>query len=114
VADEPDHSLLRVLDLIRARPGMYLGAESTDHGALLDRLEAFISGYEMALHQRGLQADLASYGYFARYVAERLPSSQREGPIRTVRRKTSSDAKAWETLWRLLSEFGASRDPRKA
>ena len=42
-------SLLTWLDMIQARPGMYLGAHPPHYGAMLDRLESWIVGYSEAI-----------------------------------------------------------------
>ena len=43
------------LDLIRVRPGMYLGAGPPHFGAMLDRLDTWIVGYSEAVRAHAVQ-----------------------------------------------------------
>ena len=105
--DPPRRSLLRWLDLIQLRPGMYLGVSAPDFGGMLDRLEGLILGYKLAaeayeLHDPGVDF----YSEFSRHLEARFGA--RMGPalvIPTIRRSSASDADAWEAFWNLLKEF---------
>ena len=43
------------LDLIRVRPGMYLGAAPPHFGAMLDRLDTWIVGYGEAVRAHAVE-----------------------------------------------------------
>ena len=94
------------LDLIRARPGMYLGAAPPHFGTMLDRLDTWIVGYSEAVrahevHDPGLEL----YGSFWQFLERRIERNMSEGTIPTIRLISMNDAEAWETYWRLLAEF---------
>ena len=105
----PRASLLTWLDLIRARPGMYLGASPPNFGAMLDRLESWIVGYSEAVRTHQIRdAGIELYWTFLPFLEKRLGRSMEQGTIPTIRVLSGNDAEAWDTYWRLLTEFRAS------
>jgi hypothetical protein len=108
-SDPSPASLMHWLDLIRKRPGMYLGAGPPHFGAMLERLDAWIVGYGEAVRAHQVQdAGLDIYSSFWQYLERRLERNMSEGTIPTIRLISMSDAEAWETYWRLLREFRSS------
>jgi hypothetical protein len=102
-------SLLDRLDLIRMRPGMYLGANAPNHGVMLDRLDTWIVGYSEAVRiHRIRDPGLEHYESFWQFLEKRLGRSMEKGTIPTIRMLCVNDAEAWETYWRLLEEFRAT------
>jgi hypothetical protein len=94
------------LDMIRARPGMYLGAGPPHFGAMLDRLDTWIVGYGEAVRAHQVQdPGLELYGSFWQFLERRIERNMSEGTIPTIRLISMNDAEAWETYWRLLTEF---------
>jgi hypothetical protein len=101
-------SLLDRLDLIRMRPGMYLGANVPHHGVMLDRLDTWIVGYSEAVRVHRIRdPGLERYESFWQFLEKRLARSMEKGTIQTIRMLSMNDAEAWETYWRLLAEFRA-------
>jgi hypothetical protein len=103
-------SLLKRLDLIRAKPAMYLGVGPPNHGAMLDRLDAWIVGYSEAirLHQisdRGIEL----YESFWQFLEKKLRRNMSRGTIPTIRLISSTDVEAWNMYWLLLTEFRTTR-----
>jgi hypothetical protein len=104
----PHASLLHWLDLIRVRPGMYLGAAPPHFGAMLDRLDTWIVGYGQAVRAHQMQdPGLDLYESFWQFLERKIGRSLTEGTIPTIRLISGSDAEAWETYWSLLGEFRA-------
>ena len=102
-------SLLERLDLIRMRPGMYLGANAPNHGVMLDRLDTWIVGYSEAVRVHRIRdPGLELYESFWQFLEKRLGRSMEKGTIPTIRMLCVNDAEAWDTYWRLLAEFRAS------
>ena len=102
-------SLLTWLDMIQARPGMYLGAHPPHYGAMLDRLESWIVGYSEAIRTHQIRdPGIELYWSFWQFLEKRLGRSMEQGTIPTIRLISGSDAEAWETYWRLLTEFRTS------
>jgi len=96
------------LDLIRVRPGMYLGAAPPHFGAMLDRLDTWIVGYGEAVRAHAVEdPGLDLYASFWRYLEMKIGRPISQGTIPTLRLISGSDAEAWETYWRLLGEFRA-------
>jgi hypothetical protein len=102
-------SLLQRLDLIRMRPGMYLGANAPNHGVMLDRLDTWIVGYSEAIRVHQIRdPGVELYESFWQFLEKRLDRSMEKGTIQTIRMLSVTDAEAWEMYWRLLAEFRAS------
>jgi hypothetical protein len=102
-------SLLTWLDMIQARPGMYLGAHPPHYGAMLDRLESWIVGYSEAIRTHQIRdPGIELYWSFWQFLEKRLGRSMEQGTIPTIRLISGNDAEAWETYWRLLTEFRTS------
>jgi hypothetical protein len=99
------------LDLIRARPGMYLGTGPLHFGAMLDRLDTWIVGYSEAVRAHEVEdPGLELYGSFWQFLERRIARHISDGTIPTIRLISMNDAEAWETYWRLLTEFRDSVD----
>jgi hypothetical protein len=99
-------SLMHWLDLVQMRPGMYLAASAPDFGAMLERLEMLIAGYQLAVEAHDARdpgVDL--YLSFWQFIQRRRGWNMSGGTIATIRLESSSDAEAWETFWNLLGEF---------
>jgi hypothetical protein len=110
--DDPSRrSLLKWLDLIHLRPGMYLGVSAPDFGGMLDRLEGLVLGYQLAIHEYQLRdPGVELYSEFSRYLETRLGTGMALGlVIPAIRRANPTDAQAWEALWSLLAEFRNAR-----
>jgi hypothetical protein len=104
----PRASLMTWLDLIRARPGMYLGASPPHYGAMLDRLESWIVGYSEAIRTHEINdAGIELYWSFWPFLEKRLGRSMAEGTIPTIRILCVNDEEAWNMYWSLLAEFRA-------
>jgi len=110
-ADRPStRSLLKRLDLIRAKPAMYLGVGPPNYGAMLDRLDTWIVGYSEAirLHQirdRGIEM----YETFCHFLEKKLRRNMSKGTIPTLRLISSTDVEAWNMYWLLLTEFRTTK-----
>jgi len=104
-------SLLKRLDLIRAKPAMYLGVGPPNYGAMLDRLDTWIVGYSEAirLHQisdRGIEV----YESFCQFLEKKLRRNMAKGTIPTLRLISSTDVEAWNMYWLLLTEFRTTKN----
>ena len=104
-------SLLKRLDLIKARPAMYLGVGPPNYGAMLDRLDTWIVGYSEAvrLHDisdRGIEV----YESFWQFLERKLRRNMSKGTIPTIRLISSTDAEAWTMYWLLLTEFRTTKN----
>jgi hypothetical protein len=94
------------LDLIRVRPGMYLGTGPPNYGAMLDRLDTWIVGYSEAVRAHEVRdPGIDLYSSFWQFLEGRLDRHMSEGTIPTIRLVSMTDAEAWETYWRLLDAF---------
>ena len=103
-------SLLHWLDLIRTRPGMYLGAAPPHYAAMLDRLDTWIVGYSEAVRTHEVRdPGLELYASFWQYLEQQIGRNMSDGTIPTIRLICGSDAEAWETYWRFLGEFRRSK-----
>jgi hypothetical protein len=99
-------SLFSVLADIQQRPGMYVAVMDADHATQLDRLEALIHGYLIAIRGHGIEDDAAAaWREFPGYLAQRFGWSMSQGPIRAIRRACADDRQAWELFWKLLADF---------
>jgi hypothetical protein len=99
------------LDLIRLRPGMYLGTGPPHYGAMLDRLDTWIVGYSEAVRAHEVRdAGIEMYSSFWQYLERRLDRQMSQGTIPTIRLVSMTDAEAWETYWRLLDDFRSRHD----
>ena len=106
IEPSPHASLMHWLDLIRVRPGMYLGAAPPHFGTMLDRLDTWIVGYGQAVRAHQVQdPGLEVYESFWQFLERKIGRSLSEGTIPTIRLISGSDAEAWETYWSLLGEF---------
>ena len=106
-ASLPRRSLLKWLELIQLRPGIYLGVSPPDYGRMLDRLEGFVAGYFQAVDAHAVHdPGLDLYFEFSRHLKDRLGSLG----IGAIRETTTSDAEAWEAFWNLLEEFSATKN----
>ena len=104
-------SLMHWLDLIRARPGMYLGTGPPNFGTMLDRLDTRIVGYSEAVRAHEVHdAGIALYSSFWQFLERKLDRHMSQGTIPTIRLLSMTDAEAWETYWRLLAEFRNNND----
>ena len=106
----PRRSLMKWLDLVQMRPGMYLGVSAPDFGGMLDRLEGLILGYQLAVDAHGVRdPGVEQLSSFCRDLERRFGWRVAPGLIiPTIRREHSSDVAAWETFWQLLGEFRSS------
>ena len=96
------------LDLIRTRPGMYLGAGPPHFGAMLDRLDTWIVGYSEAVRAHEVEdPGLDLYASFWQYLEQRIGRAHLAGNDPDHPADQLFDAEAWETYWRLLGEFRA-------
>jgi hypothetical protein len=97
---------MKWLDLVQMRPGMYLGVSAPYFGALFERLEGMIVGYTLAVQAHDVpDAGVDLYSSFHSYLERGFGWNLSEGPIRTIRRESSSDSEAWDAYWRLLADF---------
>src|SRR5204863_2422201 len=96
IDDRPSSaSLLPRLDLIRLRPGLYLGVVPPHFGAMLDRLDTWIVGYSEAVMAHGIRdPGLDLYSSFWQFLEERLGRGMSEGTIPTIRLLSINDAEA--------------------
>ena len=102
----PQASLMHRLDLIRRRPGMYLGVGPPSYGTMLDRLESWIVGYSEAIRAHGISdVGVEFYEKFWVFLERQLGRSMSQGTIPTIRILSVNDEEAWETYWRLLDDF---------
>jgi hypothetical protein len=103
-------SLLKRLDLIRARPAMYLGVGPPNYGAMLDRLDTWIVGYSEAirLHQIS-DPGIEVYLMFVHFLERKLRRNMSKGTIPTIRLMSSTDQEAWTVYWLLLTEFRTTK-----
>jgi hypothetical protein len=103
-------SLLKRLDMIKARPAVYLGVGPPNYGVMLERLDTWIVGYSEAirLHQitdRGIEV----YETFWQFLERKLRKNMSKGTIPTLRLISSTDKEAWTMYWLLLTEFRTTR-----
>jgi hypothetical protein len=109
-----DTSVFDVLAMVREKPGLYFGKAS------LERLNAFLHGYNMGLHTLHYQLKgSVSFGAFHDWVAQRLNfTSSTGGWCNMIVERTKSDAEAFRTFYELLDEFCRERgippgDPKR-
>jgi len=102
-------SLIFRLDLIRRRPGLYLGVGPPNHAAMLERLDTWIVGYTEAVRVHQIRdPGIELYESFWPFLEKRLGQNMSRGTIPTIRLLSSTDAEAWVTYWRLFDEFRES------
>jgi hypothetical protein len=88
---------------------MFVGASDVERGEQLRNLEMILNGYALAVHHHHLQEPVTDFPrQFATYLSDRFGWSAAAGPIAAVRDASSNDEEAWNTFWRLVSEFRAS------
>jgi hypothetical protein len=103
-------SMYDVLELVRARPSMYVGWDDSQYDRRLAGLEMLIAGYSLAVYHHGLKdSGWEEYASFPSYLQERFGWSMSCGPIVAIRDAAASDREAWDLFWRLLQEFRDSR-----
>jgi hypothetical protein len=89
---------------------MYLGAVAPNFSEMLDRLEALIFGYKLAVDVHGVHdPGVDSYAGFSHYLEERFGTAPAP-VIPSIRRRSRTDAEAWEEFWKLLAEFRSGRE----
>lgn len=100
-------SLYEKLDIVRRRPGMYLGANS------VSKLFVFISGFRFALPYESpkLQSEgHLPFSYFNRYVAERYNCSEVMGWANILLEVCNgSEEEGLKLFFEILDEFRALR-----
>ena len=113
---------MKWLDLVQMRPGMYLGVSAPYFGALFERLEKMIVGYTLAVREHRTMYRMrasTSTRRFTHISRDGFGWNLSEGPIRTIRRESSSDSRGMGcAYWRLLADFrkgaGTLANPRVA
>lgn len=98
-----------VFELLRAvqqRPAMYLGAEEAGRPQQLRNLEVMLYGYSEALHQHQLEEPGRDFVRgFGEYLRSRFGWSMSVGPVEAVLARAESDEEAWNSFWRLISDY---------
>lgn len=97
--------ILALLQEMRRRPGMYLGAQS------ITRLAAYLRGYEHAAERFGGKAADPFLTEFRDWVFQRF-GSNRQSWEETILQHSPGEAEAQERFWELLDEFLAQRYPK--
>ena len=98
-------SIFDVLEMVRRKPGLYLGGKS------IIRLQAFLSGYDSGLGR--FHAVLSRYEEFHPFhdwVANRLGfNNSVPGWCNLILKRSSADETAYDQFFVLLDEFKAER-----
>src|SRR6516165_11583536 len=103
---KPGPSMLTFLALVQKRPGMYLGTAAESPDRRLEALEHLVAGYAWAVYAHSLRdPGFDQWAAFPNQLATRFGWSMSQGPIRAIRRASSTDDEAWVRLWSLLEEF---------
>src|SRR5688572_23772981 len=98
-------SMYDVLELVRARPSMYVGGDESQYDRRLAGLEMLIAGYSLAVYHHVLQdAGWEDYASFPEYLGARFGWSMSRGPIVAIRDAAASDKEAWDLFWKTLEE----------
>lgn len=98
---ELDESFYDMLDVIRKKPGMYIGEPS------INRLDAFLAGHAVALGRVKLTLrGEEGFHRFHDWVARRLGFGEStSGWCNMIRDKSTSEADAFQQFFILLDEF---------
>lgn len=105
ISDSDVRDLFGALDLIRTRPGMYLGWSSQQRDAQLRTLEAVLNGYKLALDVHGIKEAGTEFDRrFREFVRERTGWSMSCGAVEAIL-EHAADEEAWNLFWHLLDEY---------
>ena len=107
-------NIFDLLDIIKARPGMYVGGDSESRRSQLRNLELLICGYEGALDLHKIQEHGRNFSRtFSDYLRERFGWSMSCGPIVAIEKACQDDAEAWQRFWELIADFRAHLSRQK-
>jgi hypothetical protein len=103
VLKESDESVYHVIELIRRRPGMWIGEPS------ISRLDSFLGGYSAGFARHGFTLRHAAHfhgfhDWTARHLAFRESTS---GWANMIRARSSNEGEAFQKFFALLDEFRA-------
>ena len=101
-----------LLEQVKQRPSMYVGASNDQRGAQLRNLELILHGYAIALDRHQVRERVVDFPReFSKYLHTRFGWSAACGPVAAVRGAAESDEVAWEMFWQLVTDFRASVSP---
>ena len=104
---KPD--IFELLDLIRARPGMYLGGDDEHVRERLTVLESMLRGYGFALYQLGYDdLNVHFLRELGRFIQPKLGYGNEIGPVWAAFKHDPTNP--LEQFWKFVDEFRASRD----
>lgn len=101
-----DESVFDVLDMVRAKPGLYFGATS------LSRLHAFLAGYDSGLGKFG--AVLSRYDEFYgfhQWIADKLGcSSSTSGWCNMILKHSENEEDAFHRFYEFLDQYRKEKE----
>lgn len=102
-------NIFELLDLIRARPGMYLGYDDEHVQEQLIVLESLLRGYEFASYQLGYDdVNVHFLRELGRFIQPKLGYGNEIGPVSAAHKHNPDHP--FEQFWAFVDEFRASRD----
>jgi len=98
-------SFFNVLELIEARPGIYLGWDPQHRREQLTGLQFILLGYRLALEQHSIGTDdLNMLDELEKFLRQRSGADNLHAIDQIIRTSSTPDD-AWDRVWTLLNEF---------